>query len=112
MTTWRPLRPRHADKERDPRPVRDSLDAFAARVGAPEAAAMAAVFGGWEEAVGPAVAAHAAPVSLMRGTLTVEVDDPAWATQMRFLGATVLERLGASAGPGVVTRLEVRVRRR
>jgi predicted nucleic acid-binding Zn ribbon protein len=110
--TWRPLRPRHDDSARDPRPITESLDAFAAKVGAPQAASMAVVFGGWAEAVGPVVAAHTTPISLVRGTLTVEVDDPAWATQMRYLGASVLERFAASAGPGVVTKLEVRVRRR
>ena len=51
------------------------------------------VFGRWEEAVGPAVAAHVRPVRLERGTLLVEVDDPAWATQVRFLADDVRRRL-------------------
>ena len=42
------------------------------------------VFGRWEEAVGAALAANVRPVRLEHGALLVEVDDPAWATQVRF----------------------------
>jgi hypothetical protein len=42
----------------------------------------------------------------------VEVDDPAWSTQVRFLEAEVLGRLATVVGPGRVVTLEVRVRRR
>jgi predicted nucleic acid-binding Zn ribbon protein len=108
VTTWRPFRER---AEREPRPVRDSLEVLAARLGAPNSASLAAVFGHWEEAVGPAVAAHCRPSSLVNGVLVVEVDDPAWATQLRYLGSTVVERFAVTAGPGVVARIEVRVRR-
>ena len=48
---------------------------------------MGGVFGRWDEAVGDAVAAHVQPVKLDGTTLVVEVDDPAWATQLRFLEA-------------------------
>jgi hypothetical protein len=50
-------------------------------------------------------------VKLDRGTLVVEVDDPAWATQMRFLEADLLSRL-RSSGEMAVERLEMRVKRR
>ena len=110
-STWRPLRPRQVEGSREPRPIKESLEPLAARLGAPDATSMAAVFAGWEEAVGDAVAAHCRPVSLVRATLLVEVDDPAWATQVRYLGATIVERLAAHAGAAVVTGIEVRVRR-
>ena len=72
---------------------------------------MGGVFGRWEEAVGAAVAAHVQPVKLDGEVLVVEVDDPAWATQIRFLEATLRERLREVAGASV-ERLEVRVARR
>ena len=113
MSTWRPLRSRQAEAAgSDPRPVRDSLETLAGRLGAPGASALAAVFAGWEEVVGPGVAAHCRPSSLVRGALVVEVDDPVWATQLRFLGSTLVERFASIAGAGVVKRVEVRVRRR
>jgi predicted nucleic acid-binding Zn ribbon protein len=73
-------------------------------------AAMGGVFGRWEEAVGAAVAAHVQPVKLSGTTLVVEVDDPAWATQLKFLEGTVRARLAEVAGATVDT-LEVRVAR-
>ena len=72
---------------------------------------MGGVFGRWEQAVGAAVAAHVQPVKLHGTTLVVEVDDPAWATQLRFLEATVRERLGLVAG-ATIENVEIRVRRR
>jgi len=41
----------------------------------------------------------------------VEVDEPGWATQLRYLEREILERLAAVGGSGV-ERIEVRVRRR
>src|SRR3954447_4106290 len=108
-STWRPLRRRNLDawETVDPRPVRESLDRIAARLGAPGTDVLAAVFGQWEATVGVAVAEHSRPVSLTRGTLVVAVEDPAWATQLRFLGASVLGRLeglGRPRGGGGVDR--------
>ena len=74
-------------------------------------AAIGGVFGRWDEAVGTAVAAHVQPVKLDGTTLVVEVDDPAWATQMRFLEGTLRTRLAEVAG-ATVERIEVRVGKR
>jgi predicted nucleic acid-binding Zn ribbon protein len=74
-------------------------------------AAIGGVFGRWEEAVGAAVAAHVQPLKLDGTTLVVEVDDPAWATQLRFLEATLRARLAEVAG-AEIDKVEVRVRRR
>ena len=106
MSSWRPL-----PEERGPKRLRDSLDRYAKRLGAPRASALGAVFARWEEVVGATVAAHARPVSLVDGVLVVAVDEPGWATQLRFLTADILRRLEEVAGPGVTTRLEVRVER-
>ena len=73
-------------------------------------AAMGGVFGRWEEVVGAAVAAHVQPVKLDGTTLVVKVDDPAWATQLKFLEGTVKQRLLEVAG-ATVDKLEVRVGR-
>ena len=78
------------------------------RVGAKE---MGGVFGRWEEAVGEAVARHVQPLRLDGSRLVVEVDDPAWATQLRFLEANLRERLLAVAGARI-DEFEIRVSRR
>lgn len=69
------------------------------------------VFSRWQELVGEQVAAHCRPLKLDGGTLVVEVDDPTWATQMKFLQSEVIERLRDGGGMAV-ERLEITVARR
>ena len=74
------------------------------------ATALGGVFGRWEEAVGDALAAHVQPVKLDGTTLVVQVDDPAWATQLKFLETTLKQRLAEIAG-ATIERIDVRVAR-
>ena len=67
----------------------------------------ATLHGSW---VGAAVARHVQPVKLDGNRLIVEVDDPAWATQLRFLEDTLRSRLREVAGAEVDT-IDVRVTR-
>ena len=70
----------------DPVPVTDALDGLLRSLrGGAGRAEVGGVFGRWEEAVGSMIAANVQPVRLEHGTLLVEVDEPAWATQVRFL---------------------------
>ena len=69
------------------------------------------MFGRWPEAVGAQVAEHVRPLKLDEGMLVVEVDDPAWATQVKFLTPTIIERLRAVAGVEI-DQVDVRVDRR
>jgi predicted nucleic acid-binding Zn ribbon protein len=57
------------------------------------------------------VAAHVQPVKLEGSALLVEVDDPHWATEMRFLEASLCKKL-SQLTTTPVTSLEVRVKRR
>ena len=50
------------------------------------------------------------PVKLDGGVLLVEADEPAWATQVKFLADTIVERLSTVAGVDI-ERVEVRVER-
>jgi predicted nucleic acid-binding Zn ribbon protein len=95
----------------EPVPLTDSLDGLLRSLrGGAGRAEVGGVFGRWDEAVGAAVAANVRPVRLEQGTLLVEVDEPAWATQVRFLGDELRRRLEEVTGV-VVERLEVRVGR-
>lgn len=65
----------------------------------------------WAEAVGNGVAANA-HVARLRGTvLEVAVSSDAWATELTYLGAAIVEKLNARVGPGTVTEIVVRRRR-
>jgi predicted nucleic acid-binding Zn ribbon protein len=64
----------------------------------------------WSEVVGHDVAAHARLVGVRDGVLTVAVDSPPWATQLRYLEAVLLERANAVVGRDSVHAISVRVR--
>jgi predicted nucleic acid-binding Zn ribbon protein len=94
-----------------PRPLDGSLEALSRRLGLEGAVGVARLFAGWSEIVGPAMAEHVRPVRMDATSLVVTVDHPAWATQVRRLGDTLLDRASAYAGVDRPARLEVRVQR-
>jgi predicted nucleic acid-binding Zn ribbon protein len=98
---------RYADDE--PVPLADALAKVGAELGLPEGDAHGALDARWSEVLGVDVAAHARLVSVRDGVLTVAVDDPIWATQLRYLETAVVTRATAVVGPGVVASLRVRV---
>ena len=57
------------------------------------------------------LADHADPVSLETGRLIVAVDQPGWATQLRFLAPDLLAKIAERIGPGVVEVIDVRMKR-
>ena len=107
MSPWKPL---PGSGGRPPRRLGDSLDRISKSLGGPSATALATIFAGWPAIVGAAVAAHAEPLSLVRGTLTIGVDQPGWATQLTYLETDLLRRIEEVAGAGAVQRVRVTVR--
>jgi len=95
----------------EPVPISKSLDGVVRSLRGPSRKAVSGLFGKWVEAVGPHVADHVRPLKLDARVLVVEVDDPAWATQVRFLTPRIVERLREVAAVEV-DRVEVRVDRR
>ena len=102
--TWRPL-----DDHADPVPVARALDAVTRDLGS-EGHVMVRLVNAWESVVGPVLAAHTRPLGLKRGTLTVGVDHPSWATEVSFLEADLCRRVREALGVDGVERLAVRVR--
>jgi predicted nucleic acid-binding Zn ribbon protein len=92
----------------DPVPISRSLDSIMKSLRGTDRIQIGGVFGRWDDAVGPTVAAHVRPVRLDQGVLTVEADEPAWATQVKFLSGTITSRLAEVAGVDIV-HIEVRV---
>ena len=105
--TWWALRGESSD--RDPRRIGESLNATARRLGSPGVGALSAIFARWEELVGPEVANHARPYRLRAGVLVIEVDQPAWATQLRYLSGDLLRRVSEVAGTDSVREVQIRV---
>jgi predicted nucleic acid-binding Zn ribbon protein len=96
----------------DPVALTDALDDVVRSLrGGAGRAEVRGVFGRWDDAVGDTIAAHVRPVRLEDGGLLVEVDEPAWATQVRLLADDLRSRLHDVAGVSV-ERIDVRVARR
>lgn len=88
----------------------DELDSLLRRLGSESTTVVASVFSNWHELVGDTVAQHASPIKLESGRLLVEVDEPAWATQMHFLESEIIRKLSASTG-NTINGIDVRVKR-
>lgn len=92
----------------EPIEITRALDGVVTSLRGPSRAAVGGVFGRWSEIVGEQVAAHVTPAKLDRDVLVVDVDDPAWATQVRLLTGTIIERVREVAGTEL-TRVDVSV---
>lgn len=90
-----------------PRPVNDALAVVARDLGLPDPAVIGALLAGWDAIVGEHLALHAHPRSVLRGVMTVAVDDPTWVTPLRYLDEALLERCAALLGEGAVTSVRV-----
>jgi predicted nucleic acid-binding Zn ribbon protein len=93
----------------DPVPMRRTLDRLLDHLTGAPMAATTSVFEGWAELVGEGVAAHTRPLRLRDGVLTIGVDDPAWASQLRFLEGDLLDRLASAPGGDAVTQITFQV---
>lgn len=94
-------------RRQGPRSIAAALDAVVARA-APQTV-LARVQGVWSEAVGPAVAAQAQPVSERGGVVTVECSASVWAQEVELLAPRLLERLREVLGDAAeVQSLRVR----
>ncbi|MEO6120679.1 MAG: DUF721 domain-containing protein [Acidimicrobiales bacterium] len=105
--TWRPLPDATGG---GPRRLSSGLNLVARRMGSPPPAVLSTVFHRWSDVVGPALAARCRPLAVRDGALVVTVEEPGWATEVRFLGPSILARAEQLAGQPVAGRLEVRVR--
>ena len=93
-----------------PRGLNEVLGKVLRRMRVSDESSAIGLFSGWRQIVGDAIADHAVPKRLEKRVLVVEVDDPAWATQLKFLESQLIATLRDSVGDEVES-LEIRVRR-
>jgi predicted nucleic acid-binding Zn ribbon protein len=103
---WQPL---PQDRGRDPERIGESLDRVLRGMGVPGAKGITTVFDDWAAIVGEVTAARTRPVAIDHGTLVIATDEPAVATQVRYLEPQLLTRLEEVCGAGRVTKVAVRV---
>jgi predicted nucleic acid-binding Zn ribbon protein len=97
---WRPI-----NEDRGPRRMGENLDRVV-----PGGRAFTMLLDTWSTLVGEGLAARTRPAALNGTTLVIAVDDPAWATQLRYLETDLLHRVAEALGGGVVTELRVVVK--
>ena len=95
-----------------PRPLGASLGQVTRRLGLAPPPVLEAVFSQWSDLVGDRLAAHAHPASLRGEVLIVSVDDPTWATELRYRAHDLLLRMAGRIGHGSPIKIAVIVRPR
>lgn len=91
------------DTARDPQLIGDTLRSWLARTDTGGEVTRARLFAQWAQIVGPEIADHARPQTLIDGELTIEAVSTAWATQLRLLAPGVVKRINQALGHGTVT---------
>ncbi len=81
-------------------PLRVVLDGVVDRLGLAEKAAGYRALALWAEAAGPDIARRTAPSRFIEGVLYVDVESPAWASQLTFMREILIERLNERLGGG------------
>ena len=93
---------------RDPLLVGAAIRRLVAERGWEDTTTAAGVIANWQTLVGPEIADHSQPESLVDGVLVLVAESTAWATQLRLLTRTMLALLRDRVGDGVVTSIVVR----
>jgi predicted nucleic acid-binding Zn ribbon protein len=65
------------------------------------------LFTEWQSVVGPELAAHSTPLSLVDGLLTIQTTSTAWAVQLNAMKATLVKTISESAPGALVEELAI-----
>jgi len=65
------------------------------------------VFSLWEEIAGPTVALHSRPARLSGDILYVEIDDPIWLAQLKYMKRDILRKIDDRIKPGLFKDLKL-----
>ncbi len=74
---------------------------------APTPGVVTSVFSDWPAIVGEVIAEHARPQRISNGVLVLEVDDPAWASEMEWLGEEIVRRISLAVETEEITTIKV-----
>lgn len=93
----------------EPKQLGSSFERLLRTMKAPSTDVLKAVFLRWPEIVGEDVAAHARPSLIDDRTLLVVADDPAWASQLRWLESELVAKIAEVSGSDRIQTVKVRV---
>lgn len=78
---------------------------------APSSDTVTSVFSDWETVAGELISKHTRPTKIVDGVLHLETDEPAWASEMRWMSEELLRRIQEHLGNDEVTEIVVHVAR-
>jgi len=94
-----------------PQPMGRGIDRVMKHLSAPTTDVIESVFSNWESLVGDVIATHTTPVKIDNGVLTLEVDDPAWASEMQWMSAALIEQIAEKLETDQVQSIRVQIAR-
>ena len=97
--------------DRGPRPMKAGVERVLRHLHAPETDVVQSVFSDWTGLVGELIGAHSRPVDVADGTLVIEVDDPAWASELGWLADDLLASIQERLDTNEINEIRVRIRR-
>ncbi len=59
------------------------------------------IFSAWNDIVGERMAAHTRPANTTNGILFIEVDDPLWLSQLKYIKQDIIEKIEKQIKPGL-----------
>jgi predicted nucleic acid-binding Zn ribbon protein len=93
---------------RDPLLFGAAIRRLVAERGWEDTTTAAGVLANWDRLVGPEIADHCRPESLLDGVLVLVAESTAWATQLRLMTPAIRSRLREQVGEGIVASVTVR----
>ena len=91
------------------KPLSAALSVVVADLGGGRGGDLVRILDCWADVVGGSVADHTRIRGLSGGVLSVVVDHPGWATQLRYLRSRIAEELNSTLGSEVVSSVDIRV---
>ena len=93
---------------KEPVHLRSVLEQLLKDFGTPDITTVTSIIDQWEEIVGSDLATKISAVAISGSELIVRVDDPAWASQIKWLEKQLLDKITKLVGDEKVTSIRVR----
>jgi hypothetical protein len=97
--------------KKGPRPLSEGVDRILHDLGAPSRGTIEVLLERWPEVVGPVLAERTRPVRVRDGHLSVEADDPAVASRVKWSTRSLIDAIDRLVAKDAVSAIDVRVRR-
>jgi len=94
-----------------PKRIQGGVDRVMRHLGAPKVDVVQALFADWEGCVGELIAAHSRPVGVADGTLSIEVDEAAWASELAWMSGELIERISTRLDTNEINEISVKITR-